>query len=100
MEAIRGPTVDGSNSTTTVCVAPFAMIDYSGGDGLVLDCMDDHLYERDSTWIIEFRSSPCFHHLESLGSNETTTLMDSHGGWPQRLVVLLNIAAALTWIYN
>ncbi|GFO48842.1 hypothetical protein PoB_007534700 [Plakobranchus ocellatus] len=98
MEAIRGPTVDDQNSTTTVCIAALTMIDYI--DGLPIDCMDDHLYERDSTWLSEFRSSPCFRHLESLGRNEATTVMDSHGGRRQRLLVLLNIAAALTWIYN
>ncbi|GFO33958.1 hypothetical protein PoB_006046300 [Plakobranchus ocellatus] len=78
MEAIRGPTVDDQNSSTTVCVAPLTMIDYI--DGLTMDCMDDHLYERDSTWLSEFRSSPCFRHLESPDGNEATTVMDSHGG--------------------
>ncbi|GFO33955.1 hypothetical protein PoB_006046000 [Plakobranchus ocellatus] len=98
MEAIRGLRVDDQNSSTTVCLAPLTMMDYI--DGLTLDCMDDHLYERDSTWLSEFRSSPCFRHLESPDGNEATTVMNSHGGWRQRMLVLLNIAAALTWIYN
>ncbi|GFN99698.1 hypothetical protein PoB_002620400 [Plakobranchus ocellatus] len=97
MKAIRGPRVDDQNRTTTVCAAPFAMIDYLYG--LDLYCMDDHLYERDSTWLSEFRSSPCFRHLESLGSNEATTVVESQEGWRQRMLGLLHIAAALTWVY-
>ncbi|GFO46024.1 hypothetical protein PoB_007252900 [Plakobranchus ocellatus] len=101
MEKIRGPPVVDQNGTTTVCVAPANS--QSEINPNTLRCMDDYLHERDLIWLSEFRSSPCFRHLEnleSLSSNKASTIMESHGGWLKWLILLDSIPGALILIYS
>ena len=63
VEESLGPIVDKQN-TTTFCMSPMNMLNYYVD--AVFVCRESPVYELDSEAIGDFRSSPCFIHLDNI----------------------------------
>ncbi|GFO48760.1 hypothetical protein PoB_007526500 [Plakobranchus ocellatus] len=98
LEELRGPIVDDQNKTT-VCLTKTTEFQI---DPNKLLCMEDPLYERDSTWISRFSNSSCFYHFENLETktkNIAVTLIESYETLLQCLLSLSFLATTMLLVF-
>ncbi|GFN77496.1 hypothetical protein PoB_000400200 [Plakobranchus ocellatus] len=99
MEQLRGPIVS-KQDTTTVCLTAVHFPDRLKLKSL--RCMEDPERERDKSLLHDFRSSPCFSHLENLempDSNGADTVMPRDAIFLKTLVlafIILMVALVKT----